>query len=187
MKMNGWRIEAYVDILTRGLTESFGEKYGENFKDMIFNIPSEEKFHHIIFETFVEYTCNIIRDQIGNYDIDILDYIENIVNDFYRKIIETDIDEISSRGCKYVSLDHYHANMSNCILEELFNKALPTKIPISKAYIIYRDIEVPPMIYFWILKTEIATSIRDPRNISIHNIRLRSSIWKHKRPFRCLI
>ena len=173
------------DIYVNELTEYYGEQYGEKFREMICDIispPISKGIREFIFDRFIEYTCNIIRDQIQNYEDDIFDYVENIVNNFYREIIVTAIDKIAESNRKYVIVDFFMTDItSKSLFHKLFRKniRLSEKCVSCKIFIIHKDTEIPPRTYFWIFKTNI-TIITSMENLyDIHHC-IRKHYWNNK-------
>ena len=180
--MCNWRW--IVTAFSNGLTEYYGEQYGKNFKEMIHNTPIgdiNKDTRDFIYEQFIEYTCTIIRDQIENYEDNILDYVENTINDFYRQIIETDINEISESDRKYVMMDFVSTDITKNrkFFDEIFKKAKRNSMS-SKIFIVHKDIEVPSRIYFWIFKTDIITSME---NLYDMDPRRRNRYWGRNCPY----
>ena len=178
--MCNWRWIA--DSFAKGLKECYGEEYGKNFKEMIYRTPIGEinkDIKQFIFERFVEYICNIIRYRTENYDSNILDYVENTVNDFYRKIIVTNNDEIPLSYRKYIMIDFLKTDITTNedLFYNLFKKSKRRKT--EKIFVIHKDTEIPPYIYFWIFKTEIAVTME---NIYIMSPRMKLRLWSKNSP-----
>ena len=179
-----------IIILADGLTEYYGKECGEDFIELVLNISLREivykRISEIIYKTFVEYVSSIIKDQDENFVNDegnVLYYIQDIIDDFIQIIAETDVNEIEWNNRKYIVIDSCKSFIDFDI-EGLNEKSLNVENidETLKVFIIHKNIEVPPIVYFWARRTNVEIFERNP--MSAYYYSNNWELWKHRCPFR---